>query len=137
MRTSVVAQRAGVNVQTLRYYERRGLLPEPERLPSGYRAYGDEAVRIVRFIRRAQQLGFSLEDIDILLDLSAGGPTSCDAARALATDKVAQLDEKLAAITAMRDSLVRLIETCTFPRDRRECPLLHAMDADEGGTLDD
>lgn len=136
MRSSEVAEQAGVNVQTLRYYERRGLLPEPERLTSGYRAYNDDAVRIVRFVRRAQQLGFSLEEIDTLLDLSAGGPGDCDAARALAADKVAQLDEKLATITAMRDSLMRLIETCALPRDRRECPLMRAMEADAqpGGT---
>lgn len=136
MRSSEVAEKAGVNVQTLRYYERRRLLPEPARLTSGYRAYGPDAVRIVRFVRRAQQLGFSLEEIDTLLDLSAGGPRNCDAARALACDKVAQLDEKLGTITAMRDSLLRLIETCALPRARRECPLLHAMDTEEvpGGT---
>ncbi|MGH7745381.1 MAG: MerR family DNA-binding protein [Candidatus Dormibacteria bacterium] len=139
MRSSQVAAEAGVNVQTLRYYERRGLLPEPERLDSGYRAYGPDAVRVVQFVRRAQRLGFTLEEIDTLLDLSAGGPRSCDAARALATDKVAQLDEKLASITAMRDSLLRLIDTCALPRNRRECPLLHSMDAseDRGGAQDD
>ncbi|MGC2192748.1 MAG: MerR family transcriptional regulator [Candidatus Dormiibacterota bacterium] len=72
---------AGVNVQTLRYYERRGILPEPERLDSGYRAYGADAVSIVRFVGRARQLGFSLEEIDSLLDLAAGGPRNCEAAR--------------------------------------------------------
>jgi MerR family transcriptional regulator, mercuric resistance operon regulatory protein len=131
MRSSELAQRAGVNVQTLRYYERRGLLPEPERLDSGYRAYGAEAVRIVRFVRRAQKLGFSLEEIETLIDLSTGGPASCEVARELATAKVADLDQKLASMTAMRDSLLRLIDTCALPRDRRECPLLHAIETDE------
>ncbi|MGH2862056.1 MAG: MerR family transcriptional regulator [Solirubrobacteraceae bacterium] len=131
MRSSELAEQAGVNVQTLRYYERRGLLPEPERLDSGYRAYGADAVRIVRFVRHAQKLGFSLEEIDTLLDLSAGGPASCEAARELATAKVAELDQKLASVTAMRDSLLRLIDTCVLPRDRRECPLLHAIEADD------
>lgn len=131
MRSSELAEQAGVNVQTLRYYERRGLLPEPERLDSGYRAYGADAVRIVRFVRRAQKLGFSLEEIDTLLDLCAGGPASCEAARELATTKVAELDQKLASITAMRDSLLRLIDTCALPRNRRECPLLRALETDE------
>jgi Hg(II)-responsive transcriptional regulator len=139
MRSSELAEQAGVNVQTLRYYERRGLLPQPERLDSGYRAYGADAVRIVRFVRRAQKLGFSLEEIDTLLDLSAGGPASCEAARELATAKVAELDQKLASITAMRDSLLRLIETCALPRGRRECPLLHAIKTDDqpGGPDDE
>ncbi|MDA8069183.1 MerR family transcriptional regulator [Conexibacter sp. DBS9H8] len=139
MRSSELAERAGVNVQTLRYYERRGLLPEPERLDSGYRAYGPDAVQIVRFVRRAQKLGFSLEEIDTLLELSAGGPASCEAARELAGAKVAELDQKLASITTMRDSLLRLIDTCALPRDRRECPLLHAIETEDqpGGTNDD
>jgi len=127
-RSSEVAEQAGVNVQTLRYYERRGLLPEPARLDSGYRAYGADAVRTVRFVRRAQKLGFGLEEIDTLLDLSAGGPGNCEAVRELAMDKVAQLEEKLASITAMRASLLRLVETCALPPERRECPLLHAIE---------
>ena len=63
-----------MNTQTLRYYERRGLLPEPERTDSGYRAYGADAVRVVRFVKRAQQLGFTLTDIEELLHLAEGGP---------------------------------------------------------------
>ena len=74
MRTAEVAATAGVNVQTLRYYERRGLLPAPERLGSGYRSYTPEAVRVVRFVKRSQQLGFTLDEIGSLLELAAGGP---------------------------------------------------------------
>ena len=86
MCTAAVAGKAGVHVQTLRYYERLGLLAEPDRLESGYRTYGPEAVRIVRFVNRAQQPGFTLEEIESLPDLAAGGPDSCNAARLLATD---------------------------------------------------
>src|SRR5579875_3480561 len=99
MRSSELAEEAGVNVETLRYYERRGLLPEPERLDSGYRAWGPEAVGIVRFVKRAQRLGFTLREIDSLLELAAGGPESCDAARSLANKKIAELDQKLAALS--------------------------------------
>jgi len=74
VRTSEVAAQAQVNTQTLRYYERRGLLPEPERTNSGYRAYTPDAVRVVRFVKRAQQLGFTLDDIEDLLHLADGGP---------------------------------------------------------------
>lgn len=130
MRSSQVAARAGVNVQTLRYYERRGLLPEPARLPSGYRTYRPDTVRRVRFVKRAQQLGFSLNEIDVLLDLAAGGPESCEAARTIAAEKLAQLDEKISSLAAMRASLLQLAATCERPVSRRECRLLQDLGSD-------
>lgn len=127
MRSSQLAARAGVNVQTLRYYERRGLLPEPVRTESGYRSYGDEAARTVRFVKGAQQLGFSLEEIETLLHLAAGGPDNCDAARSVATDKLVQLEAKILSLTAMRDALGQLVATCERSPDLRVCPLLDAI----------
>ena len=85
MRTGQVARQSGVNIQTLRYYERRGLLQAPPRRPSGYREYTSQAVEVVRFVKRAQELGFNLDEVESLLDLAAGGPASCDKARGLAT----------------------------------------------------
>ena len=73
MRTGQIANQAGVNVQTLRYYERRGLLQAPARRDSGYREYPSDAIRIVRFVKRAQELGFTLSEVEILLGLAAGG----------------------------------------------------------------
>jgi Hg(II)-responsive transcriptional regulator len=128
MRSSQVADQAGVNVQTLRYYERRGLLPEPERSRSGYRSYDTQAVRTVRFVKRAQSLGFSLEEIEALLHLAAGGPDSCDAAKELATEKIDELDRKIADLAIMRDSLGQLVATCRRSRSRRLCPLLEAIE---------
>jgi Hg(II)-responsive transcriptional regulator len=135
MRSSQAAARAGVNVQTLRYYERRGLLPEPDRSDSGYRSYDADAVRTVRFVKCAQQLGFSLEEIDTLLHLAAGGPDSCESAKTLASERLVQLDDKIARLTAMRDSLRQLVLTCQRGPEQRECPLLDALDSniDEGG----
>lgn len=130
MRSAEVAHAAGVNPQTLRYYQRRGLLAEPDRLDSGYRSWDDTAVRTVRFVKHAQQLGFSLEEIASLLELAGGGPDSCETARQLAVEKTAQLDAKIAALTAMRDALVRLADTCSRPRARRHCPLVQAIDTD-------
>ena len=125
-----VARRAGVNAQTLRYYERRGLLPDPPRTASGYRAYGPEAVRVVRFVKRAQELGFTLTEVEMLLHLADGGPESCDAARQLAQNKVANLDAKIATLNAMRASLTRLLATCARPRRERDCPLLDSLEPD-------
>ena len=130
MRTGEVAAQAGVNAQTLRYYERRGLLREPERRESGYRVYGPDAVRTVRFIKRAQELGFGLRDAETLLGLAAGGPERCDAARALAEEKIGELERRIADLAAMRDSLVQLASTCVKPRAERECPLLSALERD-------
>lgn len=137
MRSSQVAAEAGVNVQTLRYYERRGLLPEPDRSDSGYRAYPTQAVRTVRFVKGAQQLGFSLEEIGSLLDLAAGGPENCDAAKSLAEEKLAQLEHKIASLTAMRDSLRQLVATCGRSWDRRLCPIFDAIETrdDHAGSV--
>lgn len=130
MRTAQVAREAGVNTQTLRYYERRGLLPDPGRTNSGYRAYPADAVRTVRFIKRAQELGFALTQIETLLHLAGGGPDSCESARNLAGEKIADLNDKINSLVGMRDALERLVATCALPREDRECPLLHRLDPD-------
>jgi MerR family transcriptional regulator, mercuric resistance operon regulatory protein len=128
VRTSEVAARAQVNTQTLRYYERRGLLPEPERTPSGYRAYGDDAVRLVRFVKRAQALGFTLDDIEDLLHLAGGGPASCEAAKTMARSRIADLQQRIDELAGMRNALARLVDTCDRPRDERDCPILRDIE---------
>jgi DNA-binding transcriptional MerR regulator len=127
----VVAQ-ARVNIQTLRYYERRGLLPEPTRTPSGCRNYGDDAVRVVGFVKRAQQLGFTLDDIEELLHLAGVGPDSCDEARAMARGRIDDLSQRIEELTGMGDALTRLIETCGESRAERECPILREIDTAVG-----
>ena len=133
MRTSELAWRAAVNPQTLRYYERRGLLAAPARSAAGYRSYPPEAVRQVRFIKRAQELGFSLAEVETLLDLAGGGPDSCDAVRAVAMEKISDLRRRIADLQALQAGLTGLVATCTFPREQRECPILHELDSAPGG----
>ncbi|WP_205346829.1 MerR family DNA-binding protein [Pseudonocardia broussonetiae] len=125
-----MAARARVNPQTLRYYERRGLLAEPARSASGYRAYSPQAVQVVRFIKRAQDLGFALDDIVSLLRLAEGGPEGCDATRAMSVEKIADLDGRIADLVAMRAALARLVATCEQPRNHRECPILAQITSD-------
>jgi Hg(II)-responsive transcriptional regulator len=134
MRTAEVAEQAGVNPQTLRYYERRGLLPDPPRTTTGYRSYGPDAVRTVRFVKRAQELGFSLDEVETLLHLADGGPHSCEAAQRLAADRIADLDAKIAALTSMHASLQRLLDTCSRPRRARACPLLDSLEPEQETT---
>lgn len=133
MRTSELAARAAVNPQTLRYYERRGLLAAPDRSASGYRSYPPDALRRVRFIKRDQELGFTLTEVETLLDLSGGGPDSCDAVRALAREKIGDLRKRIADLQALQAGLTRLVATCDLPRGQRGCPILQELDTDAAG----
>lgn len=135
MRTGQVARQAGVNVETLRYYERRGLLAAPPRESSGYRAYSTDAVRVVRFVKRAQELGYSLDDVEALIDLASGGPDGCEVVQRLTEERIAELNRRLADLKAMRGSLQRLLITCHRARRDRECPLIRSIEADaeQGG----
>ena len=128
MRIGQVAARAGVHVETLRYYERRGLLKEPARKPSGYRAYRDDSVRVVRFIKRAQELGFTLTDIGELLRLAEGGPESCREVRELARAKLEDIGRRIETLQSMRRSLTALVRTCSRRGANRECPLFDAIE---------
>lgn len=128
MRTSELAGRVGVNAETLRYYERRGLLEAPPRTPGGYRDYPVAAVDLLRFIKRAQELGFSLDEVEELVHLDRGGPHSCDSARAVAVARKADLEQRIADLRRMSDSLGDLIATCDLPQSDRSCALLDAID---------
>jgi MerR family mercuric resistance operon transcriptional regulator len=120
------AREAGVNTQTLRYYERRGLLPKPPRRGSGYREYSADAVRIVRFIKRAQQLGFSLDEVEALIRLRGVRRGDRHRVRAIAERKIADIDQKIAHLQSMRGALDRLVQSCR--RDGlAECPIIDAL----------
>lgn len=110
LRAGEVAARAGVNLQTLRYYERRGILVEPERSPGGHRLYEDDAVVLLRVVKAAQALGFSLEEISELLDVGSHAhhrrPNLADSARA----KLEQVREKIAALQQIEATLQQTIE---------------------------
>jgi MerR family mercuric resistance operon transcriptional regulator len=129
--TSEVARRGGVNLETIRYYERRGLLPRPPRTASGYRVFAPEAVRRLRFVRRAQALGFSLKEIKELLSLRAAPRTRCPDVRKRAEAKLAEVDAKIRSLAAMRKALEQLIAACTGQGPARDCPILESLDLEE------
>ena len=124
MRTSELATRVGLNPQTLRYYERRGLLPPPERTPSGYREFDEAAVRRLQFIKRAQSVGFTLAEVETLLHLSAGQQTDCRGARDLAEVKIAELDQRIRDLRSVRRLLDRFVEQCDESTEPGGCPML-------------
>lgn len=128
LRTGEVAARAGVNIQTLRYYERRGLLEVPERRASGYREYPTDAVRIIRFIKRAQGLGFTLTEVEELLRMRSDQTARCSEVRVAAQAKIDDIDRKLKSLRAMKRALGVLVSTCRNDASARECPILEALD---------
>jgi Cu(I)-responsive transcriptional regulator len=127
MRISTAAGQAGVNVQTLRYYERRGLLPRTARRTSGYRDFSPDAVGIVRFIKRAQDLGFTLDEIEELLRLRRDTRRDRARVRAVAERRMRQIERKIAELDAMRHALSRLIHCCR-EGVRLECPIIEALE---------
>ena len=131
---SEAAAQAGVNVQTIRYYERRGLLPPSARRSSGYRELPAEAVRVVRFIKRAQDLGFSLDEVAELLRLRRSKDRA--RARAIAGRRLKQVEQKLAELAAMRDALTHLINSCRHG-STPDCPILEALESGTAGTIAD
>ena len=126
-----LAERADVNLQTIRYYEREGLLPEPPRLSSGYRVYPDSTVRRVRFIKRAQEIGFSLAEIRELLSLRIDAQRTSAEVRSLAEAKIADIEWKMRTLKAMKTALHRLTERCSGCGPASECPILESIDSEE------
>lgn len=126
-----VAAGAGVNVQTVRYYERRGLLPEPPRTRAGYRQYGGDTVQRLRFIKRAQELGFQLEEIAELLDLRIAHGDACATVEAKALAKIDMVDGKIRELQRMRSVLANLVEACEARELTGECPILETLSEDE------
>lgn len=127
MRIGELAAEAGVNVQTLRYYERRGLLDIAPRTPSGFREYADNALRQVRFIRRAQHLGFTLEEIRDLLALWTDASQSCLAVERRASATLERIEGKIADLRQMSEALAKYVSACRNRTSLARCPLLEAL----------
>lgn len=129
--TSALAKEGGVNVQTIRYYERTGLLPSPARSDSGYRQFSPDSVRRVRFIRRAQELGFSLKEIKELLALRIAPESTRTDVRKRAEAKITDIDKKLQHLKSMRKTLMKLTEACCGNGPASECPILESLSLDK------
>ena len=120
-----LAQRAGVGIDTVRYYERQGLLAPAGRLDSGYRRYGTDELRRLRFIRRAKALGFSLEDIRGLLALSA--TRHVGEVKQAAQMRLADLQQRIADLQRVERGLRELVDACPGHGDSADCPILRAL----------
>lgn len=122
-----VAKRAGVGVETIRYYERRGLIPRPPARRSGYRQYPDDTVDRLAFIRHAKDLGFTLTEIGELLSLRTHPRSNCIAVKAKAEAKIADVESRIEMLGRMRVTLKRLVAACDRRETTEECPILESL----------
>ncbi len=123
-----VAGAANVNIETLRYYERRGVIPPPRRSDTNYRKYPAETVARVRFVKHAQDLGFTLDEIKGLLSLRAARGARAEQVRSKAAAKMADIDKRIEALQRMRAALAHLVEECTGEGPASGCTILHAIE---------
>ena len=128
MKIGELAKRAVVPIDTVRFYERQGLLPAPQRLASGYRVYGSNDLARLRFIKRAKSLGFTLEEINELLSLSSHREGDMAGMKAAAAEKLTSVEAKLVELARIRDGLKTLIAACPGHGVLETCPILHALD---------
>ena len=127
MQIGQLAQRAGVAIDTVRYYERNGILPQPERQASGYRHYGEDDVARLSFVRRAKALGFTLAEIRELLALSGRRADDMAGLKTAATGKLADVEHKIEDLTRIRDGLQALVASCPGHGPLDRCPILAAL----------
>ena len=120
-----LGERTGVNVETIRYYEKIGLLPEPGRTEAGYRQYGDEHLRRLHFIRRGRDLGFSIEAIRELLRLAVHPEYPCQDADRLAAEHLAEVERKIAELERLRGALRGMVNCCAHTV--AECRIIDAL----------
>ncbi len=125
-----LAKRSRVNLETIRYYERQELLPKPPRLKSGYRAFPVESVQHVRFIKQAQELGFSLKEVKELLSLRAQPGSSGSDVRKRVEVKIADIEEKMKTLKAIKSDLVQLMATCKGTATINDCPIMERLNAE-------
>ncbi len=127
MRIGEVADRAGVGVDTVRLYERMQLLPAAQRTASGYRTFGPEDLERLRFIRQAKALGFTLDETRELLRLASDSAGERSEVMALAKHRLDDIEQKIAQLSAMRDSLGRLVQQCSGSGPVKGCPIIDAV----------
>ena len=123
----IIAKRAGVGVETVRYYERQGLIKQPPAPRTGFRRYSDDLVDRVRFIRHAKDLGFTLAEIGDLLSLRSDPRINCETVRHRAEEKVADVDAKMRVLRKIKTQLQKLARACENRETTAECPILEAL----------
>jgi len=128
-----VSRRAGVGIDTIRYYERRGLLAKPQRRPSGYRLYDEQVIQRLRFVRRAKELGFTLDEIGELLSLKLDPARDCSGVKKTALARLADIEGKIRSLQRMRRTLKKVSTACSGKGSTSDCPILEALETPRKG----
>ena len=134
MKTMTIGQLAketGIGVETIRFYERRGLIDEPPRRASGYREYSNDVLARVAFIKRAKELGFSLKEISELLALRLDPETTCGDLERRAQEKIGDVEERIRSLQKIQKALKRLASTCTGTGPQSDCPIVAALEGQQ------
>ncbi len=133
--TGRLARLTGVNRETIRYYERQGLLGAPPRTGSGYRVYPRKAINVVRFIKRAQALGFSLREVAELLALTGEIGTDCSDIRETARRKLADIEAKIRGLKSMERTLKKIIKACPGKGPLSECSIIESLSVADNSAI--
>ena len=126
-----VSKKANVNIETIRFYERRGLIKPISRKESGYRIFSEEAVKQLKFIKHAKDLGFTLKEILELLSLRIKPRTKCEDIKKRAEKKILDIEDKMAMLDRMKQALKKLSVACQINEPTSHCPILEALDKEE------
>lgn len=130
MKIGEVAQKAGINIETIRYYERKGIIKRPIKPETGYREYSEDVVAIIKFIKNAQRLGFSLSEIVGLLSLKFDPNKDCSLVKSQALDKITEIEKKIKALSLMKKSLQEITNKCNGLGSTSTCNILNALDSE-------
>jgi len=130
MKIGEIARRSGIGIETIRFYEREGLLQKPERRPSGYRQYDTSVLQRLEYIRCAKELGFTLAEIRELLNLSFAHEICCESIRQHAQAKLDDIENRIHSLLKMKKSLQGILEQCIHQQHADNCPLVHHSSTD-------
>ncbi len=131
MKIGELAKEAGVNIETIRYYERKGIIQRPSKPLSGYRNYNNDIVVIVKLVKNAQKLGFSLKEIDGLLSLRVDQDNDCSVVKTRALKKIEEIEKKINALVDIKKSLTEITNKCIGSGPTSSCNILNALDTEE------
>lgn len=133
MKIGAVAKKTGIGIETIRFYEREGLIAVPSRGPSGYREYSGDFETRLFFIRRAKDLGFSLKEIKELLSLKIKPKSKCASVKSKAEKKIEEIEEKINHLESIKSALKGLVSSCNSELSTSDCPILDAFEKGENG----
>ena len=129
MKIGQLADKTGLSIQTIRFYERKALLSAPERTQSNYRSYSEEALKQLLFIKHCRALDMTIEEISLVLETRANPESSCESVNATIDKHIDDIEQRVMELNALRQSLISIRSTCADNKKVKECGVLHQLDS--------